>query len=462
MEEFQSATALHHKKTVQDASGAQQPTLFSSLWSVLFVTSSALIGLAAFRNTLTWHLQRFWGASGDFWQAQWDRLLDVTGEDLFTLWVYGTTILTLAVYWIIGGMYTIMDITNKPAALRRYKIQPGTNEPVDPKRLMKARWVLFNQTVVTIPLAHSSYQMMMWRGSPPLRELPAFHWALVELAVNIIMVEIGFYYAHRLLHNAYLYRFIHKRHHEWTAPIAVTAAYCHPVEHIFANVLPLFLGPLIMGSHVATVWVWLSLAILITLNDHSGYHLPFLPSPEPHDFHHLKFNQCFGVVGLLDAIHGTDVMFRNSKSYTRHMLMLTLKPPREAFPDENKRKTKCIKSEAFTTAKSCCGYLPQYMLSNTECAESATAPASSNGGSDSLQNVGQNRLTHHERRLHTVKVACFEFILPVVNVVCYRCKVISLQCVHRARVSALVWPFLRHQTTKSGQIYNKYFHFPVQ
>jgi hypothetical protein len=53
-----------------------------------------------------------------------------------------------------------------------------------------------------------------------------------------------------------------------------------------------------------------------------------------------RFNQCFGVVGLLDAIHGTDVMFRNSKSYTRHMLMLTLKPPREAFPDENKRKTK--------------------------------------------------------------------------------------------------------------------------
>jgi hypothetical protein len=30
-----------------------------------------------------------------------------------------------------------MDITNKPAALRRYKIQPGTNEPVEPKRLMK-------------------------------------------------------------------------------------------------------------------------------------------------------------------------------------------------------------------------------------------------------------------------------------------------------------------------------------
>jgi hypothetical protein len=35
------------------------------------------------------HLQRFWGASGNFCQAQWDGLLDVIGEDLFTFWVYG-------------------------------------------------------------------------------------------------------------------------------------------------------------------------------------------------------------------------------------------------------------------------------------------------------------------------------------------------------------------------------------
>jgi methylsterol monooxygenase len=59
--------------------------------------------------------------------------------------------------------------------------------------------VLFNQTVVTIPLAHSSYQMMLWRGFAPVRVLPTFHWVLVELAVNISMVEIGFYYGHRYL-----------------------------------------------------------------------------------------------------------------------------------------------------------------------------------------------------------------------------------------------------------------------
>lgn len=26
------------------------------------------------------HLQKFWGASGDFWQSQWDKFLDITGK----------------------------------------------------------------------------------------------------------------------------------------------------------------------------------------------------------------------------------------------------------------------------------------------------------------------------------------------------------------------------------------------
>lgn len=154
------------------------------------------------------------------------------------------------------------------------------------------------------------------------------------------MEEIGFYYSHRVLHSRYLYRFIHKRHHEWTAPIAVTAMYCHPIESIFSNMLPIFLGVFIMGSHVATAWLWFSLAILSTLNAHSGYHLPFLPSPEFHDFHHLKFNQCFGVLGVLDRIHGTDTSFRSTTAYARHVMMLNFTPPREAFPDESKCKAK--------------------------------------------------------------------------------------------------------------------------
>ena len=48
-------------------------------------------------------------------------------------------------------------------------------------------------------------------------------------------------------------------------------------------------GPMIMGSHIVSIAAWFSLALVTTTISHCGYHLPFLPSPEFHDFHHLKY-----------------------------------------------------------------------------------------------------------------------------------------------------------------------------
>ena len=93
---------------------------------------------------------------------------------------------------------------------------------------------------------------------------------------------------HRLLHHPRLYKYVHKTHHEWTAPTGITALYCHPLEHFIANAGPLGLGPLIMGSHVSIACLWIVVAVVNTTISHSGYHLPFLPSSEAHDFHHLK------------------------------------------------------------------------------------------------------------------------------------------------------------------------------
>lgn len=62
-----------------------------------------------------------------------------SGEDQFMLWVVYSTFLTAFVYWFFGGIYTLLDWTNKPAFIRRYKIQPGTNEPVDNGRLKSVR-----------------------------------------------------------------------------------------------------------------------------------------------------------------------------------------------------------------------------------------------------------------------------------------------------------------------------------
>jgi len=55
-----------------------------------------------------------------------------------------------------------------------------------------------------------------------------------------------------------------------------------------SNVLPVLLGPLIVRAHIATAWLWIVVTLVNTSNSHSGYHFPAFPSPEQHDFHHLK------------------------------------------------------------------------------------------------------------------------------------------------------------------------------
>ena len=49
----------------------------------------------------------------------------------------------------------------------------------------------------------------------------------------------------------------------------------------------------------------------------------------------FRFNQNFGVLGILDRLHGTDGAFRRSKSFDRHFMIFGLSSARELVPDEN-------------------------------------------------------------------------------------------------------------------------------
>ncbi|XP_052078570.1 fatty acid hydroxylase domain-containing protein 2-like isoform X1 [Mytilus californianus] len=308
--------------------------LVDSVKKALFVIGSPLLIFIAFRNSVVWHLQQFWGASGNFWQNLWDSVYDLFGRNDLAVGVIGTILFTNGVIWGANALLLILDATGKPGFLLKYKVQEDKNVPVDRKKLKKAvKIVLFNGFVVSFPMTLFGFYLMKWRGCAISGEMPSFAWVLLELTVFSLVEEIGFYYSHRLMHHPRLYKHFHKLHHEWTAPIGIICIYAHPLEHCISNLMPIMMGPIIMGSHLATGWMWFFAALVSTTISHSGYHFPFLPSPEAHDFHHQKFTNCFGVLGVLDRLHGTDNNFRSSKAYERHIMLLSLTPLSQQYPD---------------------------------------------------------------------------------------------------------------------------------
>jgi len=59
---------------------------------ILLISAGAIEGHFEGKTPREVHQGGLVVASGDFWKAQWGRLLDVIGEDSFTLYVYGSYI----------------------------------------------------------------------------------------------------------------------------------------------------------------------------------------------------------------------------------------------------------------------------------------------------------------------------------------------------------------------------------
>ena len=170
----------------------------------------------------------------------------------------------------------------------------------------------------------------MWLTAPYLMNfipvsaalLPSLSTLLVDVLCCVIVEDMLFYWGHRWLHSPFLYKHVHKRHHEFRVlkGMSIASEFTHPLESLLGNIFPVIAGPMLLRCHVCTVAVWVVLRMLKTCDAHSGYNFPASPfnvgfpfnEAKRHDFHHSANIGSYGSFFVVwDRLCGTDAAYKN-------------------------------------------------------------------------------------------------------------------------------------------------------
>ena len=119
-----------------------------------------------------------------------------------------------------------------------------------------------------------------------------------------LITEVWFYHFHLLLHHNQIYARLHKRHHKFQYPYALTALYCTGYECLLVNVISVGLGCVVFQIPEPYIYIWFFLAAVNSLLSHSGLRFPYLIDGS-HDLHHEHFNYNYGLSPYLDMLYGT-------------------------------------------------------------------------------------------------------------------------------------------------------------
>nr|KJB83740.1 hypothetical protein B456_013G261900 [Gossypium raimondii] len=227
----------------------------------------------------------------------------------FQLASMGSFLLHESVFFLSGLPFIYLE---RAGLLSKYKIQTKNNTPTAQEKCI-TRLLLYHFSV-NLPLMIVSYPVFRCMGMRSSLPLPSWYFQ-----------DFVFYWGHRVLHTKWLYKHVHSVHHEYATPFGLTSEYAHPAEILFLGFATI-VGPAITGPHLITLWLWMVLRVLETVEAHCGYHFPwslsnFLPlygGADFHDYHHrllyTKSGNYSSTFVYMDWIFGTDKGYRKLKA----------------------------------------------------------------------------------------------------------------------------------------------------
>lgn len=237
-------------------------------------------------------------AAGALWAAVVERVPE-------SLLIIGVPWLGhLVLFWSFSLAFDYVDRNDAPAFIARHRIQSG------PPRRPPTRVVLpnlaLNQLVLSPLLLAGMWGLLRLRGWAPVATLPSLIELLTDLVGMSVASILWFYVSHRFLHRPWWMKTVHRVHHEFRTSTAMASEYAHPVEFIFGSFVTMSIGVVLLAPSLPALYLYTTLALTTVLFHHSGYALPWASWSVHHDWHHFRFKECFGTLGILDRVLGTD------------------------------------------------------------------------------------------------------------------------------------------------------------
>ncbi|MEQ1440659.1 sterol desaturase family protein [Fontimonas sp. SYSU GA230001] len=253
-----------------------------------------------------------------------EALSEAYADPLF-LWIpVATVLLSMVAFLAFAGPLTWLAARD-PAWARRWKIQNTRGARLSEAeaeargilvqgsrmvRLSVQQWLINNVWMFAAAIAAWPLMRLSGIHTGPLPPV----WVLVlQLLFCIYLDDFLYYWMHRAMHTRWLLRHVHGRHHRVLAPWAITGHYMHPLEYVLTGSLA-FLGPALLGAHVALLWIWIVFRQWEAAEGHAGYDLPWTPTHGlpgshgalHHDFHHARVRGNYaGFLPIWDRMFGT-------------------------------------------------------------------------------------------------------------------------------------------------------------
>eukprot|EP00850_Spirogloea_muscicola_P010432 SM000061S19259 [mRNA] locus=s61:395892:398087:+ [translate_table: standard] len=215
----------------------------------------------------------------------------------FQLASLGSFVIHESVYFLCGLPYLFMEMANvrsykiQLTSLRRRPLRLGATPPCQNRvnsreAQRKCLWrLMLYHCFVNLPVMVAAYPVFRYMGFSSHLPLPSWY----------------------------------------ATPFGLTSEYAHPLEILFLGFATIA-GPALTGPHLLTLWLWMSIRVVETVEAHCGYDFPWSPSrflplyggADFHDYHHrllyTKSGNYASTFIYMDWLFGTDKGYRRLKS----------------------------------------------------------------------------------------------------------------------------------------------------